>query len=101
MIALPMTFILMNEVVGAAIIDAAIPAMYSAIFILGAYLYSISLLALLLTFCLAIAAVFYWTLVYRPASKAHSLRKEKLKRMRCASHSPSVDRQRAVHPNAA
>ena len=88
-----MTLILMHEVAGGAIIDAAIPAMYSAIFVLGAYLYSISLLALLLTFCLVIAAVFYWTLVYSPASKAHSLRKEKLKRMRSASHSPSVSRQ--------
>ena len=93
MIAVPMILILLNQALGSAVIDAAIPAMYSAIFVLGAYLYTISLLALLLTFCLVIAAVFYWTLVYRPAIKAHSLRKEKLKRMRSASHSPSANRQ--------
>jgi hypothetical protein len=88
MIAVPMILILANEALGSAVIDAAIPAMYSAIFVLGAYLYSISLLALLLTFCLAIAAVNYWTFVYRPACKAHSLRKEKLRRIRSADHSP-------------
>lgn len=88
MIAVPMILILMNEALGSAVIDAAIPAMYSAIFVLGAYLYTISLLALLLTFCLVIAAVFYWTLVYRPARKAHFRRKEKMRRIRSAGHSP-------------
>jgi hypothetical protein len=62
-IALPMTIILLNEVVGEAIIDAAIPAVYSAILTLGAFLYSISLAALLITFCLALAAANYWTFV--------------------------------------
>ena len=88
MIAVPMILILMNEALGSAVIDAAIPAMYSSIFVLGAYLYSISLLVLLLTFCLVIAAVFYWTLVYRPARKAHFRRKEKMRRMRSGGHSP-------------
>ena len=92
MIALPMTFILMNEGAGDALIDAAIPAVYSAVYTLGAYLYSISLLALLLTFCLAIAALNYWTFVYRPATLAHSRRKEKLKRIQSAGHSASVNR---------
>jgi hypothetical protein len=78
-IAVPMTCILFNEAVGNAIVDAAIPAVYSAILVLGAYLYSISLLALLVTFFLVLAAANYWAFVYRPASLAHSRRKSKLK----------------------
>jgi hypothetical protein len=88
-IALPMTIILLNEVVGEAIIDAAIPAVYSAILTLGAFLYSISLAALLITFCLALAAVNYWTFVYHPASVAHSCRKDKLRRLQYEGHSTS------------
>jgi hypothetical protein len=86
-IALPMTIILLNEVVGEAIIDAAIPAVYSAILALGAFLYSISLAALLITFCLALAAANYWRFVYHPASVAHSRRKDKLRRLRYEGHS--------------
>jgi hypothetical protein len=88
-IALPMTIILLNEVVGEAIIDAAIPAVYSAILTLGAFLYSISLAALLITFCLALAAANYWTFVYHPASVAHSRRKDKLRRLQYEGHSTS------------
>ena len=77
-----MTCILFNESIGNAIVDAAIPALYSAILVLGAYLFSISLLALLLTFFLVLAAANYWAFVYRPASLAHSKRKRKLRTIR-------------------
>jgi hypothetical protein len=89
MIALPMTIILLHDVAGEAIIDAAIPAVYSAILALGAYLYSISLAALLITFCLALAAANYWRFVYHPASVAHSRRKDKLRRLQYEGHSTS------------
>jgi hypothetical protein len=89
MIALPMTIILLNEVVGEAIIDAAIPAVYSAILTLGAFLYSISLSALLITFCLALGAANYWRFVYHPASVAHSRRKDKVRRLQYERHSTS------------
>jgi hypothetical protein len=89
MIALPTTIILLHDVAGEAIIDAAIPAVYSAILALGAYLYSISLAALLITFCLALAAANYWRFVYHPASVAHSRRKDKLRRLQYEGHSTS------------
>ena len=77
-----MTCILFNEAVGNAIVDAAIPAIYSAVLLLGAYLYSISLFTLLVTFFLVFAAANYWAFVYRPASLAHSRRKRKLRSIR-------------------
>ena len=76
-----MTCILFNEAVGNAVIDAAIPGVYSAILVLGAYLFSISLLALLVTFFLIFALANYWAFVYRPASLAHSRRKSKIKKI--------------------
>jgi hypothetical protein len=89
MIAMPMTIILLNETIGEAIIDATIPALYSALLTLGAFLYSISLAALLVTFCLALAAANYWRFVYHPASVAHSRRKDKLRRLQCEGHNAS------------
>ena len=89
LIALPMTVILLNEVVGDAIINAAIPAVFSAVLTLGAYLYSISLAALLITFCVTLGVVNYWRLIYHPASVAHSRRKDKLKRLQYEGHSTS------------
>jgi hypothetical protein len=89
MIAVPMTIILLHAAVGEAIIDAAIPAAYSAVLTLGAFLYSKSLAALLITFCVAFAAFNYWGFVYRPASIAHSRRKDKLRRLQYEGHSTS------------
>jgi hypothetical protein len=89
MIAVPMTIILVHAAVGEAIIDAVIPAAYSAILTLGAFLYSKSLAALLITFCIALAAVNYWGFVYRPASIAHSRRKDKLRSLQYEGHSTS------------
>jgi hypothetical protein len=89
MIAVPMTIILVHAAVGEAIIDAAIPAAYSAILTLGAFLYSKSLAALLVTFCVALVALNYWGFVYRPASIAHSRRKDKLRRLQYEGHSAS------------
>ena len=80
-IAIPMTFILLNEFIGDAMIDACLPAMYSSVFFLGAFLYSLSIAALLVTFCFLLAAANYWAFVYHPASLAHSRRKLKLKRL--------------------
>ena len=89
MIALPMTIILFNEIIGEAIIDATIPALYSALLTLGAYLYSISLAALLITLFLVLAAANYWRFVYQPASVAYSRRKDKLKRLESEDHNAS------------
>jgi hypothetical protein len=89
MIAVPMTIILVHAAVGEAIIDAVIPAAYSAILTLGAFLYSKSLAALLITFCIALAAINYWGFVYRPASIAHSRRKDKLRSLQYEGHSTS------------
>jgi hypothetical protein len=89
MIAVPMTMILVHAAVGEAIIDAVIPAAYSAILTLGAFLYSKSLAALLITFCVALVVFNYWGLVYRPASIAHSRRKDKLRRLQYEGHSTS------------
>ena len=44
LIAMPMSCLLLNEFVGGAVIDAAIPAIYSALLVCGALLFSISLL---------------------------------------------------------
>jgi hypothetical protein len=88
MIAVPMTIILVHAAVGEAIIDVVIPAAYSAILTLGAFLYSKSLAALLVTFCVALVALNYWGFVYRPASIAHSRRKDKLRRLQYIEGQP-------------
>lgn len=77
-----MSCILLHESLGNAIVDAAIPAIYSAILVLGAYLYTISLLTLLLSLFLVLAVANYWAFIYRPASLAHSRRKKKLRTIR-------------------
>ena len=76
-----MTFILFNEFIGDAMVDAFLPAMYSSVFFLGAFLYTLSIAALLVTFCFLLAIANYWAFVYNPASQAHSKRKLKLKRL--------------------
>ena len=74
-----MTFIVVNDLVGNAMVDGAVPAVYSGLLLLGAYLYSISLTVLLVTFILLMMALNYWAFVYRPASLAHSRRKNKVR----------------------
>ena len=81
MIALPMTCILLNEALGGAIVDSAIPAFYSAIFIFGTYLHSVSIIVLVVTLALILIALNYWTFVYVPARKAHQKRKDKMRRI--------------------
>ena len=79
-IAVPMTVILLNEFIGDAILDAVIPGIYAGILVMGATLYTVSLLALLLPFCLVIGILWYLIFIYRPAQHAHNRRKELLKR---------------------
>ena len=79
LIAMPMSCLLLNEFVGGAIIDAAIPAIYSSLLVCCALLFSISLVALLISVIVVLVSTNYWAFVYRPASLAHSRRKRKLK----------------------
>ena len=79
LIAMPMTCLLLNEFVGGAVIDAAIPAIYSALLVFGAILFSISFVALIICVIVILVSTNYWAFVYRPASLAHSRRKRKLK----------------------
>lgn len=83
-----MAFILLDEFVGDKIIDAAIPAVYSGVLVAGVFLYSVSLIALLVVFCFIIGALLYWRFVYLPASKAHLKRKAKLRRLKHSHQSP-------------
>ena len=76
---MPMTCLLLNEFVGGAVIDAAIPAIYSALLVFGAILFSVSFLALIICVIVILVSTNYWAFVYRPASLAHSRRKRKLK----------------------
>lgn len=80
-IAVPMTVILMNEFVGDAILDAVIPGIYAAILVAGADLFEISVLALVLPFCVVVGVLCYLIFVYRPARNACNRRREKLKRV--------------------
>jgi hypothetical protein len=76
-----MTCILLNEALGGAIVDSAIPAFYSAIYIFGTYLHSVSVIVLVVTLALILIALNYWTFVYVPARKAHQKRKDKMRRI--------------------
>ena len=55
-------------------IDAVIPAAYSAILLLGVTLYNISLLVLLLSFCITIGIICYIAFIYNPVLAAYSHR---------------------------
>ena len=70
---------MLNEFVGGAVIDAAIPAIYSALLVFGAILFSVSFLALIICVIVVLVSTNYWAFIYRPASLAHSRRKRKLK----------------------
>ena len=80
-IALPMTVILLNGLVGDAVIDAVIPGIYAGLIVGVADLYAVSLLALLVPICASIGVVCYLTFVFHPAQIAHKKRKEKMKRL--------------------
>ena len=80
-IAVPMTCILFNPMIGGILIDAAIPAFYTGAMVAGVYLYSVSITVLLVTIFFALFVMNYWAFVYMPASKAHYKRREKVKRI--------------------
>ena len=76
-----MTVILLNGVIGDAVIDAVIPGIYAGIIVLIAEIYAVSLLALLLPICFFVGIVGYLTFVFHPAQIAYKKRKEKMKRL--------------------
>lgn len=76
-----MSVILLNEFVGDAILDAVIPGIYAAILVAGADLFAVSVLALVLPFCVVVAVLCYLIFVYRPARNARNRRREQLKRV--------------------
>jgi hypothetical protein len=76
-----MSVILMNEFVGDAILDAVIPGIYAAILVAGADLFAVSILALVLPFCVVVGVLCYLIFVYRPARNARNRRREQLKRV--------------------
>ena len=78
LIAMPMSCLLLNEFIGGAVIDAVIPAIYSALLVFGALLFSVSFLALIICVIVILISTNYWALIYHPASLAHSRRKRKL-----------------------
>ena len=81
-IALVVSCILFHDAIGGAIIDFLIPAVFSAILVLGVTLYNISLLALLLPFCVIIGSICYVVFIYRPALAGHSNRTRALRQIR-------------------
>lgn len=93
-IAVPMTCILFNPMIGGLLIDAAIPAFYTGLMVAGVYLYSASLTVLLVIVFFAIFIMNYWAFVYMPASRAHYKRREKLKRIQSQFNDASTARSR-------
>ena len=93
-IAVPMTCILFNPMIGGLLIDAAIPAFYTGAMVAGVYLYSVSLTVLLVTVFFTIFIMNYWAFVYMPASRAHYKRREKLKRIQSHFNDASTARSR-------
>lgn len=88
LIALPMTFILLNEAIGDAVIDAIIPAMYSGVLSAGAVIYSRSIPALVAIIITVIVLLNYWRVIYSPASQAHAKRMEEKRRVSILGPSP-------------
>ena len=74
LIAIPMTFLLMHEVGGGAIISAVLPSLYGGLMILGASLYAISLVALLAPYCVVFGLLCYFVFLYKSSILAHSAR---------------------------
>jgi uncharacterized protein YeaC (DUF1315 family) len=69
-----MTILLLNEEIGSALVGAAIPSIYSSLLLGGAYLFQISLIAMLLPYCLMIGLPCYITFVYRSSIIAYAKR---------------------------
>ena len=80
-VAMPMACILLNQTIGEVIIDVMLPTVFSSALILGATLYAISLLALVVPFCFVFGMVIYIMFVYQPAKSALKRRKEKMKKI--------------------
>ena len=80
-IALPMMVILLNGLVGDAVVDAVIPGVCAGFEVVFARLFEFSLLALLVPICVLVGVVCYLTFVFHPAQVAHKKRKEKMKRL--------------------
>ena len=80
-VAMPMACILLNQSIGEVIIDVMLPTVFSTTLILGATLYAISLLALVVPFCFVFGMIVYIMFVYQPAKNALKRRKEKMKKI--------------------
>ena len=76
---IPLTCILLNEYVGEKLINMLISALYSGILVIGARLYSISLVAVIVPLSLFIGCLVIYYAVIRPAKKAHARRLKKMK----------------------
>jgi uncharacterized protein YeaC (DUF1315 family) len=74
LIAVPTAILLLNEAIGSALVGAAIPSIYSSLLLGGAYLFQISLVAMLLPYCLMIGVPCYITFVYRSSIIAYAKR---------------------------
>jgi Ca2+/Na+ antiporter len=94
-IAIPMTLFLLDDRIGDALIDSALPSIFSGFFFVGAALYKISLATLLLPIFLLLAVVLYFLFVYRPARAAYSQREENMRLM--SDHSMSFKRSTNTH----
>ena len=70
-----MSCLMVNESMGDAFIDAAMPSFFSSIYILANALYKISLPAILCPSIAVVGIFLYYTLVYRRAKKSHQKRK--------------------------
>jgi hypothetical protein len=78
-IAIPTTLILLNDKIGDALIDCALPSIFSGFFFVGSALLQQSLTTLLLPIFVLLAIVLYFLCVYRPARAAYTQREENMK----------------------
>ena len=70
-----MSCLLVNESIGDAFIDAAMPSFFSSLYMLADALYKISLLAILCPVIAVLGIFLYYRLLYRPAKESHRERK--------------------------
>ena len=70
-----MSCLMVNDSIGDAIIDAAMPSFFSSIYMLANALYKISLPAILCSSSADVGIFLYYTLVYRRAKKSHQKKK--------------------------
>ena len=103
-IAVPTTLILLNDTVGDALIDSALPSIFTGFFFAGTALLSQSLSTLLIPMGILLAMLLYYICVYRPARAAYSQREENMKILsgRGAAHTGShltISRERKTKNN--